>query len=204
MTVFAGMQADRLALRTHASAPPLPHPPQRYNATVTAINATARTVTLAGGEVLRYGKLLNTLPLDTTLAWLGRRDLAAGLVHSSSHIVGIGIRGSWCAPRCATSRMAPCRAGARPEVVPMSTPHTHDRTAPRATRPARTPQPPRLQVLAVLPRGGLPLLPRDRVQQLRRRQLPAAGRAPAHAVRWRWEQQRWRRQRGGAVLEPDV
>jgi hypothetical protein len=31
--------------------------------------------------------------LDTTLTWLGRNDLASKLTYSSSHIVGLGLRG---------------------------------------------------------------------------------------------------------------
>jgi hypothetical protein len=37
--------------------------------------------------------LLSTIPLDVTLTWLGRADLAARLTHSSSHIIGLGLRG---------------------------------------------------------------------------------------------------------------
>lgn len=39
-------------------------------------------------------QLLTTIPLDITLTWLGRSDLAQQLTYSSSHIIGLGLRGS--------------------------------------------------------------------------------------------------------------
>jgi hypothetical protein len=71
--------------------------PQLYRRRVVALDADARTATLASGERLRYGKLLSTCPLDALLGWLGRPEWAAGLRHSSTHVVGVGIRGAWCA-----------------------------------------------------------------------------------------------------------
>ena len=41
-----------------------------------------------------FVQLLSTIPLDITLTWLGREELAKKLVHSSSHIVGLGLRGT--------------------------------------------------------------------------------------------------------------
>ena len=37
-----------------------------------------------------YDALISTVPLDTTLRWLGKPEWANGLQHSSSHIIGIG------------------------------------------------------------------------------------------------------------------
>lgn len=37
---------------------------------------------------------MTTIPLDITLTWLGRKDLADRLTFSSSHIIGLGIRGT--------------------------------------------------------------------------------------------------------------
>lgn len=83
--------SPRCRSRPRHAAPP----PQSYRQRVTAIDKDARTVLLASGERLRYGKLLSTLPLDALLQWLGKGDWAAGLRHSSTHIVGIGLRGKW-------------------------------------------------------------------------------------------------------------
>lgn len=71
----------------------LPADQQRYNTTATAIDVDARRVTFADGSVIFYDALLSTMPLDTTLRWCGKGDWAAGLQHSSSHIIGLGLRG---------------------------------------------------------------------------------------------------------------
>ncbi|KAF8067290.1 cyclin-C1-1 [Scenedesmus sp. PABB004] len=72
----------------------LPRDKQRYGARVVALDADARRVTLEDGSIIGYRQLLSTLPLDTTLTWLGRRDWADALVHSSTHIIGVGVRGT--------------------------------------------------------------------------------------------------------------
>lgn len=51
-------------------------------------------MTLDSGAKIEYGALVSTMPLDLTLTWLGKEDWAKGLQHSSSHIVGFGIRGA--------------------------------------------------------------------------------------------------------------
>ncbi|MEW5306695.1 MAG: hypothetical protein WDW36_009143 [Sanguina aurantia] len=71
----------------------LPAEKQRYNQTVTAINKAEKFVTLADGSKIAYDSLLSTMPLDLTLSWLGKQEWADGLQHSSSHIIGFGIRG---------------------------------------------------------------------------------------------------------------
>ncbi len=68
-------------------------PSQRYGQTVANIDKDAKTVTLSDGKTIQYNSLLSTLPLDIVLRWLGKPEWADGLQHSSSHIVGIGIRG---------------------------------------------------------------------------------------------------------------
>jgi len=98
----AALVTQQSARTQHTAYPPTTkpstpthQPQQRYNQRVTAISKEAKTVTLASGEVVAYEKLLTTLPLDITLRWLGKAAWADGLVYSSSHIVGIGIRGKW-------------------------------------------------------------------------------------------------------------
>ncbi|KAL6769868.1 hypothetical protein ACKKBG_A32675 [Auxenochlorella protothecoides x Auxenochlorella symbiontica] len=73
----------------------LPAERQRYGPaqTVTSIDKAAKTVTFRDGRKLAYDTLISTIPLDISLGWLGRDDLAKGLQYSSTHIVGIGIRG---------------------------------------------------------------------------------------------------------------
>jgi len=38
-------------------------------------------------------QLISTLPLDVTLPWVGRKDLAERLTYSSTHVIGLGLRG---------------------------------------------------------------------------------------------------------------
>ena len=45
------------------------------------------------GSRVRYKQMINTAPLDSTLEWLGRGDLARKLKYSSTHVIGIGLRG---------------------------------------------------------------------------------------------------------------
>lgn len=74
----------------------LPPSKQRYGkerATVTCIDKDAKVVVLADGSQIKYEALISTLPLDQTLTWLGKKEWADGLTHSSSHIIGLGIRG---------------------------------------------------------------------------------------------------------------
>eukprot|EP00775_Hariotina_reticulata_P011365 gene11365-11514_t len=72
----------------------LPASKQRYGAAVSAIDQEAKQVTLSNGEVIQYQTLITTMPLDITLELLGRREWAQGLQHCSTHIIGIGIRGT--------------------------------------------------------------------------------------------------------------
>lgn len=52
-----------------------------------------QVVQLQSGETISYDKALSTIPLDVLLGMVGRPDMADGLRHSHSHIVGVGIRG---------------------------------------------------------------------------------------------------------------
>jgi hypothetical protein len=156
-----------------------------YDAAVVAIDKDARQVTLSDGSVVQYDALISTMPLDTTLRWLGRRDLAAQLVHSSSHIIGVGLRGAWCVAAVWRVRRAQ-RPMLRAQVVPPATLGAPAAATlllrPRAPSLSPAAQPAWQQVLAVLPRGRLLLLPRHRVQQLRAGQLPTSQPGAAHAV----------------------
>lgn len=51
---------------------------------------------MADGQVIQYDSMISSMPLDVTLSWLGKEEWAAGLQYSSTHIIGIGVRGSWC------------------------------------------------------------------------------------------------------------
>lgn len=70
----------------------------RLNSEVAQINATEKTVTLQDGEVFRYENLLSTMPLDLFAGIVAElpeesKATAARLMHSSSNIIGIGLKG---------------------------------------------------------------------------------------------------------------
>jgi protoporphyrinogen oxidase len=62
---------------------------------VVDVDLRDKTVTFKDGKKLQFGSLISTLPLDLLLRMPGvnRPDLADRLHYSSSHIIGIGIRG---------------------------------------------------------------------------------------------------------------
>ena len=71
----------------------LPKERVRYSSKVVALDADKKTVVLANGTVIHYTACISTMPLDYTLRLLGEDRLAAKLFFSSSHVVGIGLRG---------------------------------------------------------------------------------------------------------------
>jgi protoporphyrinogen oxidase len=74
-------------------------PPERVHLAhaITAIDPASREIFFADGTSSRYDALVSTMPLDVLLRMLrGRPDLteqADQFVYSSSHIVGVGLRG---------------------------------------------------------------------------------------------------------------
>jgi protoporphyrinogen oxidase len=69
----------------------------RYRRRLVRLDTAAKRARFDTGEEIEYGKLLSTLPLDELVAG---SDLAAelgaaarGLVHSSTHVLGIGLTG---------------------------------------------------------------------------------------------------------------
>ncbi|KAH9847065.1 UDP-galactopyranose mutase [Lenzites betulinus] len=64
--------------------------------TVTRVDAAAHSVYLQNGSIIKYGKLVSTMPLDVLCHILGDeevRDSSRSLRHCSTHVVGVGIRG---------------------------------------------------------------------------------------------------------------
>lgn len=70
----------------------------RFRRTVTAVDLNQQLITMSDGESIRYDRLISTMPLDDLLRRLvGRPQLtsaAARFVYSSSHVVGVGLKGS--------------------------------------------------------------------------------------------------------------
>ena len=69
------------------------------NSNVDAIDINQKSVQLSNGESVEYEFLLNTMPLDIFTSkcqdWDNKLiDLSQNLLHSSTHIIGIGLKGS--------------------------------------------------------------------------------------------------------------
>jgi protoporphyrinogen oxidase len=71
----------------------LPSENLRFNKKMESIDFETKTVFFSDGTAVNYNKLLLTSPLDETLRMAGKPSLAAELRYSSSHIIGIGVRG---------------------------------------------------------------------------------------------------------------
>lgn len=71
----------------------LPKERQSYGQTLVGLDQEKQIAKFADGRQIAYDALISTVPLDITLRWLGKPELADGLQHSSSHIIGIGVRG---------------------------------------------------------------------------------------------------------------
>ncbi|KAG9258982.1 uncharacterized protein F5Z01DRAFT_641932 [Emericellopsis atlantica] len=81
-----------------AVADTIPKEKKRFNkqGEVTKVDAEAKTVTLADGTTIGYGKLVNTMAVDHLVEKMGNQELvklSKGLFYSSTHVIGVGIRG---------------------------------------------------------------------------------------------------------------
>ncbi|KAH0372382.1 Udp-Galactopyranose mutase in complex with Udp, partial [Aureobasidium melanogenum] len=81
-----------------AVANTLPKEKTKYgkHATVTKVDADAHTVTTEDGTTIKYGKLISTMAVDYLTEAMGNQklhDLSKGLFYSSTHVIGVGIRG---------------------------------------------------------------------------------------------------------------
>jgi protoporphyrinogen oxidase len=71
----------------------LPRERVRYSSKVTGLDVHGKSVLLQDGTTIKYKSCISTMPLDYTLRLLGEEKLAAKLFFSSSHVVGLGLRG---------------------------------------------------------------------------------------------------------------
>jgi protoporphyrinogen oxidase len=63
---------------------------------VTKVDADGHRVILKDGTVVNYKKLVNTMAVDSLVEKMGDQeliDLSKGLFYSSTHVIGVGIRG---------------------------------------------------------------------------------------------------------------
>lgn len=64
---------------------------------VSKVNADAHQVTLKSGKTIGYKKLITTMAVDQLVEQMGDKELiglSKGLFYSSTHVVGVGIRGA--------------------------------------------------------------------------------------------------------------
>ena len=63
---------------------------------VSKVNAKAHTVTLKSGKTIGYNKLITTMAVDQLVEQMEDKELitlSKGLFYSSTHVIGVGIRG---------------------------------------------------------------------------------------------------------------
>jgi protoporphyrinogen oxidase len=64
---------------------------------VEKVNPEAHTVTMSNGKTIAYKKLITTMAVDQLAQQIGDQELITltkGLFYSSTHVVGVGIRGA--------------------------------------------------------------------------------------------------------------
>ncbi|EAT82929.2 hypothetical protein HBI56_068870 [Parastagonospora nodorum] len=76
----------------------LPAEKKRYGdkGSVTKVDAEGHKVIMKDGTVINYKKLVNTMAVDSLVEKMGDKeliDLSKGLFYSTTHVIGVGIRG---------------------------------------------------------------------------------------------------------------
>ena len=64
--------------------------------TVEKVDAEKKIVTLKDGKTISYDKLISTMAVDSLVEKMGDKelvDLSKGLYYSSTHVIGVGVRG---------------------------------------------------------------------------------------------------------------
>ncbi len=64
---------------------------------VSSVDADAKVVTMKDGKTVSYKKLITTMAIDHLAEKMGDRELMAlsrGLFYSTTHVIGVGIRGT--------------------------------------------------------------------------------------------------------------
>lgn len=64
---------------------------------VTKVDAGNKIVTLSNGKTIKYGRLVNTMAVDALAEKMGDQELVKltkQLYYSTTHVIGIGIRGT--------------------------------------------------------------------------------------------------------------
>ena len=67
------------------------------NGTVSKVDGSAKRVTLENGQTIKYNKLISTMGVDSLVEKMQNEELVSlskGLFYSSTHVLGVGIRGT--------------------------------------------------------------------------------------------------------------
>ena len=81
-----------------AVADTLPEEKKRFGKAgeVSKVDAAAKVVTLSDGTTVGYDKLVSTMAVDQLVEKMGDQELVSlskGLYYSSTHVIGVGLRG---------------------------------------------------------------------------------------------------------------
>ena len=83
-----------------AVAARLPAGQINFNRTVRDVDLARKRLTMTDGESIAYDTLISTMPIDRLLRSIRARpdlaEVAAKFVYSSSHIIGVGMKGTKC------------------------------------------------------------------------------------------------------------
>ena len=76
----------------------LPKQKTRYgdHGKVKQVDAEGKKVVLENGQAIKYEKLITTMAVDSLVEKMGDKellDLSKGLFYSSTHVIGVGVRG---------------------------------------------------------------------------------------------------------------
>lgn len=91
--VFRFPQKDGTGGIWKAVAKRLPQEKQKFNVMVTGFNVDEKKLVLSNGDIVEYNSLISTIPLDILLNKVGETEMASRLTYSSTHVVGLGLRG---------------------------------------------------------------------------------------------------------------
>ena len=71
----------------------LPQEKLKFGRKIVALDLPNKTVFLDDGQIITYKHCISSMPLDYTLSLINRDDLGSRLLHSSTQVIGIGLRG---------------------------------------------------------------------------------------------------------------
>jgi hypothetical protein len=150
---------------------------------VAKVHANSKVVTLADGTTVGYEKLISTMAVDALAEQIGDKELidyTKDLFYSSTHVIGVGIRGE-----------RPERIGDKCWVRPESCVGVSISDGTLTS-----------SITALLPRGQLPLLPCHHILQLLATQPARCLQEAAYPAAGGWLEAQEPGSQGGPLLVP--